>query len=212
MLMTFLGMKLKGYSKSKKKRASLSYATIPFMYYRTSACHNSHCMGKFRACTHRNYELAYFFSPNRFDLGKVDCTNDSSYRIGQDAVTWQMIALPPGLGDSKWEILLFEIHFFSRREMIVFHTCWQPNTFIHKYLYACAKFWFVSTIVLWKLRPSGLQEIWCVCQLWYCKGSLKIQGKCVTLNSVLLLFVGSNQGSLAKMPQIENQFRNLLKQ
>ena len=29
------------------------------MYYRTSACHNSHCMGKFRACAHRNYELAY---------------------------------------------------------------------------------------------------------------------------------------------------------
>ena len=54
MLMTY-----KVYSKSKKKRASLSDATIPFMYYRTSRLvTNSHYMGKFRACAHRNYELA----------------------------------------------------------------------------------------------------------------------------------------------------------
>ena len=35
----FVWNETQGYSKSKKKTKNLSYATISFTYYRTSACH-----------------------------------------------------------------------------------------------------------------------------------------------------------------------------
>ena len=59
MLMTFLGMKLRVTQNRRRKGRVCRMLPFPLCITVRRLVTDSHCMGKFRACAHRNYELAY---------------------------------------------------------------------------------------------------------------------------------------------------------
>ena len=63
MLMTFLGMKLKVTQNRRRNERVCRMLPFPLCITGRRLVTNSHCMGKFRACAHRNYELAYCCGP-----------------------------------------------------------------------------------------------------------------------------------------------------